>query len=61
MRRDVVAERNPLDRPDEAFQVERGDHVLIAVTHQGRQDLAVARQVSEMADRFAESRRHRLP
>ena len=30
-----------------------GDDVLITVAHQGREDLPITRQVSEMADRFA--------
>ena len=53
LRRDVVPQRDPLDRPHQSLQVERRDHVLIAVPHQGRQDLPVARQVSEMTDRFS--------
>ena len=51
--RDVVPQRDPLDRPHQPLEVERRDHVLIAVPHQGRQDLPVARQVAEMADRFS--------
>ena len=52
--RDVVAQRDPLERPDNPFQMERRDHVLIAVAHQGRQDLAIPGQVAKMTDRFAD-------
>ena len=54
LRRGVVAQGHPLDRPHDPLQVERRDDVLIAVAHQRRQDLAIAGQVAEMADGFAE-------
>ena len=49
----VHTQRHPLDRPDDPFQMERGDHVLVAVPDQGREDLSVAGKVSKMADRFS--------
>ena len=38
----IVAERNLFERPDQAFEMERGDHVLIAIAHQGRENLTVS-------------------
>ena len=52
LRRHVVPERSPLERPHQAFEVKRRDDVLIPVPDQARQDLAVPRQVAEMADGF---------
>ena len=51
--RDPGTQRDPLDRPNQPLQVQGGHDILVAVTHQGRQDLPVTRQVAEMADRFA--------
>ena len=53
--------RDALERPDQPLQVERRDHVLIAVPDQRRQDLAIAGQVLEMADGLAEQRRGGSP
>ena len=33
--------------------MERGDHVMVAVPDQGRENLSVAGKVSKMADRFS--------
>ncbi len=54
LRRDPAAQRDPLDRPHQALQVQRRHHILVAVSHQGRQDLPVSRQVAEMTDRLAD-------
>ena len=44
---------HPLDRPDDPLEMERRDDVVIAVSHQRREDLPIAREVPEMADGFA--------
>src|SRR5262249_55961964 len=53
LRRDVVSERHALERAHDALKVERRDHVLVAVTNERRQDLAIARGIAEMTDGFA--------
>ena len=53
LRRDAVPQRDPLDRPHQPLEVERRDHILIAVPHQCGQNLPITRQVAEMTDRFS--------
>ena len=54
MRRGLVAQGRALDRADDLVEVERGDDVAISEADQARQDLAVAGQVAEVADGFAD-------
>ncbi len=49
----VHTHRHPLDRPDDPFEMERGDHVMVAVPDQGRENLSVAGKVSKMANSFS--------
>ncbi len=53
LRRDAFPQRHPLDRPHQALEVQGRDHILIAVPHQGGQNLPVTWQVAEMSDRFS--------
>ena len=50
----VPAHRHALDRAYDPFQVERSDHVVVAVADQGGQDLPVPRKIAEMADSFSQ-------
>ncbi len=60
-RRDVLmAERDVLQWADKPLDMDGRDDVLIAVADQGRQDLPVPGDVSEVADGFSEHRAIRL-
>ncbi len=50
---DIVSQRNSFDRANNSLEVQRGDHILITVTHQARQDLPIAREISDMTDGFS--------
>jgi hypothetical protein len=60
LRRDLIAERGAFERPDQPVEVERRDDVTVAVMDQARQDLAISREVAEMADGFTDQRRRGL-
>src|SRR5262249_231138 len=53
LRGNVTAERGPLEGTDDPLQMQCGDDVLVSLTHQRRQDLAVSRKIAEMTDGFA--------
>ena len=47
------ARRHALDRPNDALQMKRGHHVVVAVTNQRGEDLPVAGEIAEMTDGFS--------
>ena len=51
-----MSQRNPFDRANKSLQMQRGDHILIAVAHQARQDLPIARKIADMTDGFSNHR-----
>ena len=56
-RRLLPPPRRPFDRPHEPVQMQRRDHVAESVTDQRRQNLAISRQVAQVADGLSEQRR----
>ncbi len=50
---DIVPECDPLDRSHNSLEMKRGHDILITVTNQCRQDLSIARKVTEMTDGFS--------
>ena len=48
LRRNIVSQRDPLDRSNKSFQVQRRHEILVAIAHQGGQDLPVSRQIAKM-------------
>ena len=61
MRRNLVTQRDPFERPRDSFKMQSRDDILISILDKCRQDLAIPRKVFEMADGLSDQTGLSLP